>query len=71
MEEMEEREVRPPDPVVTKQLIDDAEYVLATYYEYGHARNDALKEGDKEIKKEVVEKEECMQELHESSCEKD
>ena len=34
-----------------KQLIDDAEYVLATYYEYGHARNDDLKEGTEEAKK--------------------
>ena len=34
-----------------KHLIDDAEYVLATYYEHGHARNDDLKEGTEENKK--------------------
>ena len=38
-----------------QRLLDDAEYVLATYYEHGHARNDTLKEGDEEIKKECRE----------------
>ena len=40
-----------------KQLIDDAEYVLATYYEYGHVRNEALKEGNSE------ERQECKDEI--------
>ena len=35
-----------------QRLLNDDEYVLATYYEHGHARNDSLKEGDEEIKKE-------------------
>ena len=34
-----------------QELIDDAEYVLATYYEHGHVRNYDLKEGTKENKK--------------------
>jgi len=38
-------------------LIDDAEYVLATYYEDGHCRNEQLKEGNSE------EKQECKDEI--------
>ena len=40
-----------------KHLIDDAEYVLATYYEDGHCRNEALKEGNSE------ERQECKDEI--------
>ena len=39
------------------RLIDDAEYVLATYYEDGHCRNEALKEGNSE------ERQECKDEI--------
>ena len=35
-----------------KHLIDEAEYVLATFYERGHARNDCLKYGNHEDKQE-------------------
>ena len=34
-----------------QKLIDDAEYVLATYYEHGHVRHDELKEGTEENQK--------------------
>ena len=36
-------------------LISEAKYVLATYYEDGHARNEALTEGRKEVQKECHE----------------
>ena len=39
------------------RLIDEAEYVLATYYEDGHCRNEQLKEGNSE------EKQECKDEI--------
>ena len=38
-----------------KLLIDEAKYVLETYYEDGHARNEDLTEGRKEVQKECRE----------------
>ena len=35
-----------------KKLIDDAEYVLDTFYENGHCRNEQLKEGNTEQRQE-------------------
>ncbi len=40
-----------------KNLIDEAEYVLATYYEDGHCRNEQLTEGNSE------ERQECKGEI--------